>query len=287
MNAAAPPRSESRHVRLRFGHEVYPLDRPRAVVGRSRSCEIRLKEDTVSRLHAALVWRDGVLILEDLGSSNGTWLNGESVKEPRVVAAGDEIRFGALRAAVEAADQAVPDTPYSLSDAAYDYTAGILPAKPAGALWRLAAVLLDWLIFSIGSLLPFSPLIATMAAERYFFSPDVVPPSAQTKSLIAMGCGALWLLYAWYYVIHGWARRGGTPGLRLLGLRLIDWRQRIPIGYARAWLRLAGGFVTALTLGLGYLLVPLRGDRKALHDLLAGTLVVHRPRSLGGPARPA
>ncbi|MBI5280327.1 MAG: RDD family protein [Candidatus Solibacter usitatus] len=287
MSAAAPPRSECRQLRLRFGPEVYSLDQPRAVVGRSRSCEIRLKEDTVSRLHAALVWRDGVLILEDLGSSNGTWLNGESVKEPHVVHLGDEVRFGALRGAIEPADEAIPDDSVPRSHSTFDYTAGVVPATPAGFGWRVLALVADSLLFGFGSLIPFSPLLATVGAERFLLSPDIVTPSAQTKALIATGCGALWMIYTWYYVIHGWARRGGTPGLRVLGLRLLDWRQRMPIGHPRAWLRFVGVLVTGLTFGLGFLSILFRRDRKALHDLLAGTLVVHRPRALGGAAGPA
>ena len=98
----------------------------------------------------------------------------------------------------------------------------------------------------------------------------------------------LWLLYAAYYVLHGWARRGGTPGLRLLGLRLVDWQQRVPIGYLRALLRALALMVTFLTLGFGFLLPLFRKDRKALHDLLAGTSVTHRrKKTLGGTATAA
>ena len=61
---------------LRLGEVTYALDADKVVIGRSRSCDIRLREDTVSRLHAAFVWQEGNLVIEDLGSSNGTYLNG-------------------------------------------------------------------------------------------------------------------------------------------------------------------------------------------------------------------
>ncbi len=280
---AGPPRSDARPLRLRFGREVFPLALDRAVVGRSRSCEIRLKEDTVSRLHAAFVWRAEGLILEDLGSSNGTYLNGDRVLNPRTVTAGDAVRFGALRGIVEAADAPVPGPEADVApEEEYDYTVGMLPGRPAGLGWRLLALLTDLVLFGAGSVIPFSPLLAALLAERYLLSPDVIPPSLETKAVIAGGCGALWVFYAWFYVIHGWARRGGTPGLRLCGLRLADWRRRVPIGYARAWLRVGACLVVALTGGLGLFTVALRRDRKALHDLLAGTQVIHRPHLLGG-----
>jgi len=74
--------------------------------------------------------------------------------------------------------------------------------------------------------------------------------------------------------------------MKICGLRLLDWRQRLPIGYSRAILRLAASFVTVLTLGLGFLLIAVRKDRKSLHDLLAGTMVVRRlPVGVAGPPR--
>lgn len=274
-------------MRVRFGRDTFSLAASRMVVGRSRSCEVRLRDDTVSRLHAAFVWREGDLIVEDLGSSNGTYLNGQRVDDPRVVTVGDTVRFGALRGIVEPLDAAMPETDEAEGrEGSHDYTVGLVTGEPAGLGWRVLAVLLDWLLFAAGSVIPFAPLLATLLAERYLLAPDVIPPSLQTKALIAGGCGALWVIYSWYYVVHGWARRGGTPGLRLLHMRVIDWRQRVPIGYARAWLRLAGVVVTGLTLGLGFLVIPARRDRKALHDLLAGTQVIRRPRPLG-PNPPA
>jgi uncharacterized RDD family membrane protein YckC len=269
-------------VQLRLGDEVYPLGRPRAVVGRSRSCEIRLKEDTVSRLHAAFVWRGESLVLEDLGSSNGTFVNGQRVNGPRAVTVNDSIRFGSLRASLETADGAGPRAvAFPTSDRPPDYTVGMVVGVPAGFLRRLLAAVLDVVLFAIGSAIPFAPLLGTFFAERYLLAPDVTAPSLHTKAVIAGGCAALWVLYSWYYVVHGWARRGGTPGLRLCGLRLQDWRRRIPIGYPRALLRLLALGVTAATLGVGFLVVAFRSDRRALHDLLAGTWVVRRARPLG------
>lgn len=272
--AESPPTETP--VFLRLGSERIALAADRVVVGRSRSCEVRLQEDSVSRLHAAFVWRDLALYLEDLGSSNGTFVNGRRIDAPCRVKPGDVVRFGALRGTIVGAED---DAPPVVEDVAplSDYTVGILPATPAGFGRRLAAAVLDVTLFALGSLLPFSPLLAALGAERFLLAPEVLPPPSRTMAVIAGGSGALWVLYAWYYLIHGWARRGGSPGLRLLGLRLVDFRYRIPIGYARAFLRLAALSVTALSLGLGFLTIPFRRDRKALHDILAGTVVVRRP----------
>ena len=85
-----PPRS---HPRLP------PLDRLTAgkiTLGRSSACELVFVDDTVSRRHAELRLVDGRWILRDLGSSNGTWVNGRRVMEAEV-APGDEVYLGHCR----------------------------------------------------------------------------------------------------------------------------------------------------------------------------------------------
>lgn len=64
-------------------------------VGRAGGCAVMLPEDSfVSQLHARLFRRDGSLFVEDLGSTNGTFLNGKKVSAPVSVRRGDKIQFG-------------------------------------------------------------------------------------------------------------------------------------------------------------------------------------------------
>jgi FHA domain len=64
-------------------------------VGRSRECDLHLRETTVSRRHAHLtVTPDGAVVLEDLGSSNGTTVNDRPVTAPVRLGQGDMVRFG-------------------------------------------------------------------------------------------------------------------------------------------------------------------------------------------------
>ena len=66
----------------------------RAVVGRSSQADVRLEDPEVSRRHA-LLWREaGGVWVADLGSSNGTRLNGEAVPEVGEVVDGDLLSFG-------------------------------------------------------------------------------------------------------------------------------------------------------------------------------------------------
>jgi pSer/pThr/pTyr-binding forkhead associated (FHA) protein len=64
-------------------------------VGRAGGCGVLLTEDTfVSQLHARLFRRDGDLFVEDLGSTNGTYLNKKKVGAPVPIRKGDKIQFG-------------------------------------------------------------------------------------------------------------------------------------------------------------------------------------------------
>ncbi len=228
----------------------------------------------MSRHHAAVVRDAGAVTVEDLGSSNGTFVNGTRIRGGEEVGPGDVIRLGAVTLTL--GDDGAPPPEPRTAEQGPDYSSGLVTGPPAGPLRRILALAIDLLLFLVGSAVPFAPLLVAAGVEHYLLLPEVAPPAEEVWIAITSGCTALWLVYAWYYVVHGWARRGGTPGLRLLGLRLIDWRHRVPIGYVRAWLRLLAFAVTLATFGLGLLTIFIRRDRKALHDLLAGTLVVRR-----------
>ena len=73
--------------------EIHPLTRDRTVVGRSPEAEIRLRDDGISRAHAELVVDDGRVLVRDLGSKNGTYLNGERA-DTREVRNGDKLSVG-------------------------------------------------------------------------------------------------------------------------------------------------------------------------------------------------
>ena len=71
-----------------------PRDQDQVIVGRGPGCDCRLTGDTVSRRHALLLRRREAWTIEDLGSMNGTLLNGWPVVMPTEVRPGDVIAFG-------------------------------------------------------------------------------------------------------------------------------------------------------------------------------------------------
>lgn len=73
-----------------------PLEQGRHVMGRRASCDIVLAETTVSRRHACLEYLNGSYYLTDLGSANGTLVNGVQIQRKKL-APGDEVVLGNSR----------------------------------------------------------------------------------------------------------------------------------------------------------------------------------------------
>jgi pSer/pThr/pTyr-binding forkhead associated (FHA) protein len=95
--AAAAPRGV-----LRLKVVEPPSDRGRIydlgdelTVGRASGCQISLPDDTfVSQLHARIFRRDNQIFVEDLGSTNGTFLNRKKVSAPQPMRRGDRLQIG-------------------------------------------------------------------------------------------------------------------------------------------------------------------------------------------------
>lgn len=70
------------------------------VLGRSPDCQIVVSSNAVSRRHARLFWQGPELMIEDLGSSNGTFVNGERLTAPTGLKDKDRISFGSIEAVI-------------------------------------------------------------------------------------------------------------------------------------------------------------------------------------------
>lgn len=68
----------------------------RLVIGRLPTCDFPIPSPLISRRHAEIVWNDGQIILKDLHSTNGTFVNGQRLTEPRSIQKGDRIQVGTL-----------------------------------------------------------------------------------------------------------------------------------------------------------------------------------------------
>jgi pSer/pThr/pTyr-binding forkhead associated (FHA) protein len=148
---ALPPRADSSlviHQGAGAGSE-HPVD-GELILGREHgSADLVIPDPGVSRRHARVLPHNGTLIVEDLGSSNGTYVNGNRIDAPVQVAAGDEVQLGdtligvqrgAPQTAVMQPRQAAPKpAPRRLAPSPQD--PGNLPALAAVFLGPLSILL--------------------------------------------------------------------------------------------------------------------------------------------------
>lgn len=73
---------------------AYILEGDQLNIGRDSNNEIVINDAEVSRRHARLTFQGGKYVLEDLGSTNGTFVNGQRLAGPRVLKAGEVVSFG-------------------------------------------------------------------------------------------------------------------------------------------------------------------------------------------------
>lgn len=139
-----------RLIGLLGGHrQVWPLEEtPGGVVleiGRSSRCAISLPDGTVSKSHAELSCQGGVWQVRDLGSRNGTRVNGVPVTGVMTLKSGDSIEFGHVVLELTTEDvlsstmtpESVSDARSSLRISAQDILTGALPGRAEGKLMKL------------------------------------------------------------------------------------------------------------------------------------------------------
>ncbi len=132
--------------------------------------------------------------------------------------------------------------------------------RPAGFWIRFAALLVDGLVISLAQL-----SMGFVAARVWGRDID---ESVGFSGLL----GAFTLLFACVYSTAAHAVTGQTIGKTLVGVRVaaVD---GAPLAIGAALLRWLAYFVSALPLAMGFVMAGLRADKRALHDLIAGSRV--------------
>src|SRR5689334_24495523 len=73
---------------------TFPLEGDQLTIGRDSNNGVAINDAEVSRKHSRLTFQGGKYVLEDLGSTNGTFVNGQRLAGPRVLKAGEVVQFG-------------------------------------------------------------------------------------------------------------------------------------------------------------------------------------------------
>ncbi|MDD5458988.1 MAG: FHA domain-containing protein [Phycisphaerae bacterium] len=77
--------------------KAIPVTQPMVVIGRRKFCDLRIPVANVSRKHCRLHHEDGIFKITDLGSKNGTFVNGKPIKNDAPLNAGDVLKVGPVR----------------------------------------------------------------------------------------------------------------------------------------------------------------------------------------------
>lgn len=78
------------------GGQTIELVKDLSIVGRKEDCDVRLDHKSVSKQHCVIVKTDGLLLVRDLGSTNGTRVNGQRVRRAALLP-NDQVSFASLR----------------------------------------------------------------------------------------------------------------------------------------------------------------------------------------------
>jgi pSer/pThr/pTyr-binding forkhead associated (FHA) protein len=72
----------------------FTIHTPAIMIGRQNQCDFQVNDKWVSRQHARIVWGGAGYLIEDLGTVNGTYVNGECISGPCALKSGDRIQLG-------------------------------------------------------------------------------------------------------------------------------------------------------------------------------------------------
>jgi uncharacterized RDD family membrane protein YckC len=128
---------------------------------------------------------------------------------------------------------------------------------PAGFWIRSGALLIDVVCVMAGEM-AFGFFMWALAEDR------LAAAGSRAFRFLASPC---------YFVFLHWAR-GQTLGKMAFHIRVVS-RDGGPLSFGQAALRHLGSWLSAAILGIGYLVAAFRADKRALHDLIAGTRVEH------------
>jgi uncharacterized RDD family membrane protein YckC len=151
--------------------------------------------------------------------------------------------------------------------------------KYAGFWRRFWANAIDGILLTIASIAIEYVLLGIYYLIWRQLAQEAVPPFGEAFDGMFLQYlnVAIYFLCAWPYYVLGHFRKGSTWGKRWLRIQVVQLNGS-PITYRQSWIRFAGYLPSYLLAGCGFLMAAFQPEKRALHDLMAGTVSVVRER---------
>ncbi len=152
------------------------------------------------------------------------------------------------------------------------------PALAYAGFWlRFVAWIIDRIVLQFATSIVMFPFAASMGLRQIFRNhppssvEDLFPAIASMARLFWIALLLTWL----YYALLESSAWQATLGKKALGLEVTDLTGR-RISFGRATGRYFARFISVMTIGIGYIMAGFTEKKQALHDIIAGTLVMRR-----------
>lgn len=147
----------------------YPLSGRQMVIGREEGMDITLQDPESSRRHALISWQGGQFVIEDLGSTNGTFVNGIQITAPQVLSPGDSIGIGQTSLVFNLSTAPAPGPGQYMQQPVHGYGAPA-PVDTGGQ----ASNTTQYLLYGIGCLLMLCICLLLIAAVVILVDPEMI-----------------------------------------------------------------------------------------------------------------
>jgi hypothetical protein len=151
----------------------FPLVGNQMVVGREEGLDITLQDPESSRRHARISWQAGQFVIEDMGSTNGTFVNGVQITTPQILNPGDSVGIGQTALVFQMAGTPMGAPQYQAPPASY----AARPADPpptAPAASSGSNKMLQYGLYGCGCLLLMIICMLILVAVWAIFNQDVI-----------------------------------------------------------------------------------------------------------------
>lgn len=152
----------------------FPLVGNQILIGREEGLDISLQDPEASRRHARISWQAGQFVIEDLGSTNGTFVNGVQLTTPQILNAGDSVGIGqtALVFQVAGVQMGVPPSQYQ-SPAPSAAPAAVSETPEVQTTAVDSNKITQYVLYGCGCLLILAICSLVLTAGLIILSPDI------------------------------------------------------------------------------------------------------------------